>query len=684
MAQGDDVSVLRGTRPATLKDLLTHAQFSKILAAMSASSVGAWVGFVAVTSLVVRLGDTPAAASSAVAGLMIARMLPSVLFGAFAGVLADRIDRKRLMVSADVARGIMYAAMPLLPALWAIFALSFVTECLTLVWTPAKDATVPNLVPRRQLANANSLGLGTTYGTLPLGGIIFTLLAGVGAATGVDYFRDNPEFLPLWLGAGTFLFSAFMVSRLEFRSPARRSRRRFDRSQAGQDIRDGIRFLREHALARAMTFAIVMGFSGVGAVMAVGPIFTRQTLGAGAAGWGILVTSLGIGMAMGMAALGYLSRVLEREILFPVSMLSAAAALFVLAAMPTLALVAAFTVVMGFFVGTTWVTGYTLLQENVADEYRGRTFGTLTVMARLGLFLSLAGFPALAALLGNYELNLGQHRLDLSGTRLALWLAGLVAAFGGASARRRLKHHRLTRPRALGLPARLKATPRRGVFIVFEGVEGAGKGTQVRLAREFLESEGFEVQVTREPGGTEVGERVREVVLDSGSAPIEPRTEALLFAAARAQHVASVIRPALEAGRVVLCDRYIDSSLAYQGVARGLGEPDILNLNVWATQGLFPDQVILLHFEPDQGLSRLGDERDRIESEGYDFMAKVADAYLQIAEEHPERFVVVDAGGSPEQVHAEVRDALLRLLRGRDGEEGGGPTGAAGPIRGVE
>jgi dTMP kinase len=675
----DEVAALRGTRPATLKDLLTHPQFSKLLAAMSVSSLGAWVGFVAVVSLVTRLGDTPREASGAVAGLMIARMLPSVLFGAFAGVLADRIDRKRLMVLADLARGGMYAALPFLPTLWTIFLLSFAIECLSLVWTPARDATVPNVVPRRQLTNANSIGLGTTYGTLPLGGIVFTVLAGVGSTTRIGYLRENPEFVPLWLSAATFLFSAFMVSRLEVRSPAARSRQRLDRSQAGKDIRDGIRFLREHALARAMTISIVLGFSGVGAVMAVGPIFTRQTLGEGAAGWGILVTSLGIGMGLGMAALGYLGRFLEREILFPVSMLSAAAALFVLAAMPTLPLAAVFTVVMGFFVGTTWVTGYTLLQENVADEYRGRTFGTLTVMARFGLFLSLAGFPVLAAVFGTHSLTIGQHRFDLSGTRLALWLAGLVAAFGGLSARRRLKDHRLTRARPLGLPARLKATPRRGVFIVFEGVEGAGKGTQIRLAREFLESEGFEVQVTREPGGTDVGERVRELLLEGGSVPIEPRTEALLFAAARAQHVASVIRPALEEGRVVLCDRYLDSSLAYQGVARGLGEPDILNLNVWATQGLFPDLVILLHFEPDQGLARLGGERDRIESEGADFMAKVADAYLRIAEEHPERFVVIDAGGTPDQVHGEVRDALLRLLRGRDGEPGTSPGGK--PVR---
>src|SRR6266581_1747783 len=189
--------------------------------------------------------------------------------------------------------------------------------------------------------------------------------------------------------------------------------------------------------------------------------------------------------------------------------------------------------------------------------------------------------------------------------------------------------------------------PRKGVFVVFEGVEGAGKGTQLELARQFLEGEGREVVVTREPGGTELGERLRTLLLDPGTGTVEPRTEALLFAASRSQHVATVIRPALEEGKVVLCDRFIDSSLAYQGVARGLGEQDVLTLNAWATQGLFPDLVVLLHMEPGVGLSRAGPEPDRIESEEPAFHARVADAFLRIADEHPERYVVVDGSGTP-------------------------------------
>src|SRR5438105_10650709 len=183
------------------------------------------------------------------------------------------------------------------------------------------------------------------------------------------------------------------------------------------------------------------------------------------------------------------------------------------------------------------------------------------------------------------------------------------------------------------------------------------------MAKAFLEAEGREVQVCREPGGTAVGERVRGVLLDREPGSVEPRTEALLFAAARSQLVSTVIRPALEAGKVVLSDRYVDSSLAYQGAARGLGEQDVLTLNVWATQGLFPDLVILLHLEPDVGAARATGDPDRIESEDAAFHAKVADAYLRIAEEHPERFAVIDAGKPEEEVHVKIREALVRLLR---------------------
>ncbi len=671
----EEVAALRGTKPATLKDLVTHPAFSRLLAAMSISSLGDWVGFVAVTSLVTRVSGSTAAAGLAVGGVMTARMLPAILFGPIAGALVDRVNRKRIMILADIGRGTMYASMAFVHELWAIFLLSFAIECLSLLWTPARDASLPNLVPRRQLANANSIGLVSTYGTLPLGAGIFAVLAAFSSGLGarIPYLGKWPETLPLLLDAGTFAFSAVMVSGIAIPVPLGRAHGRFDVSRMWRDIVDGLQFLREDSIASAMTAGIVIAFASVGAVLAVGPIFVQSTIGATASGWGVVVVAFGIGMAIGMAGTNQLAKFFERDMTFVWALVTAAGALFVLAAMPTLSLVAVVAVWLGAFCGLAWVSGYTLLQENVEDEFRGRTFASLTVLSRLGLFLSLTVFPILSSVYGEHHTaHVGGQPFDFAGTRLALWTAGALALAAGFNTRRLLARHRLSRPQPLALVPKLKRPPASGVFVAFEGVEGAGKGTQIRRLEAYLRDAGRDVLVTREPGGTELGEQIREVLLDPKTGKLDARSEALLFAAARAQTVSSVIRPALSDGKIVICDRYVDSSLAYQGWARGLGETDVLTLNVWATQGLFPDLVVLLHVEPERGLLRSTEAPDRMELEGQDFHAKVADAYLKIAEEHPERFVVIDGDQSPDDVFASVREAVDARIRDREEEMGPG------------
>jgi dTMP kinase len=662
----EEIAALRGTRPATLRNLLRDPAFSRLYRAILVSSLGDWIGFVAVVAMVTRIGAE--SSGFAVSGVMLARLLPSLVFGPFAGVLVDRFDRKRLMVIADVARGAGYATLPLIPHLPWIFGMSFLIECLSLLWTPARDAIIPNLVPRRQLSNANTVALVTGYGTLPLGGVAYTaIIAGATAiGSGVAYLDRNPEALALWLDALTFFFSAWMIRGLPVRRLGRSPRSgRLRPTEAFSDLKEGVTFLKDHPFARAMTIGIVMAFTGAGAVMSVGPIFAQQTLNGSAAAWGILVTAVGVGMALGMVFVGQIHKVVDKDTYFPLAILAGAACLVLVASMPTVTLAALATVLAGAAAGSTWVTGYTLLHENVSDEIRGRVFGTLTVLARLGLFLSLAGFPLLAQALHVFAFQLGVIEVD--GVRMALWVGAGVMIVGGILSRSGLARSRLSRARPLRLFPRLRKTERRGTFIVFEGVEGAGKGTQIRLAREFLEGLGHEVLVTREPGGTELGERLRDSVLDRGES-VDPRAEALLFAASRAQHVTRVIRPALEEGKIVLCDRYLDSSLAYQGTGRGLGEQDVLSLNVWATQGLFPDLVILLHLEPDRGLARIGAEQDRIEAEDESFHAKVADAFLKIADDHPERFRVIPADAPPDVVHTRVREELLRFLQGDEEE----------------
>jgi dTMP kinase len=198
------------------------------------------------------------------------------------------------------------------------------------------------------------------------------------------------------------------------------------------------------------------------------------------------------------------------------------------------------------------------------------------------------------------------------------------------------------------------------VFVTFEGLDGSGKTTQVELLRKALEHEGREVVVTREPGGTELGEHVRDVVLHR-DLEIGPWAEAALFAAARAQLVEAVIAPALARGADVLCDRYIDSSLAYQGIARGLGVERVLDLNLQATRGLLPDRTVLLLVDASESRERTSETWDRIEREDDDFVGKVDRAYRELAELFPSRILAVDGTLDPEQLAQTIRGQLRDL-----------------------
>ena len=222
-----------------------------------------------------------------------------------------------------------------------------------------------------------------------------------------------------------------------------------------------------------------------------------------------------------------------------------------------------------------------------------------------------------------------------------------------------------------------------GLFISFEGLDIAGKTTQVQQAHNYLQERGLRSLVTREPGGTPVGLTIRELVLHGlaafpsvavtggtdvvdSSDDLAPRTEALLYAADRAEHVAQVVRPALERGDIVLCDRYLDSSVAYQAGGRDLSADVIRRLSLWASQGLMPNRTYLLDADPSQSESRLDHEPDRLESAGDDFQQHVRQAFLQLAQKEPDRFLVIDATQSIDQVWQIIQDDLDKLVEGRE------------------
>lgn len=200
------------------------------------------------------------------------------------------------------------------------------------------------------------------------------------------------------------------------------------------------------------------------------------------------------------------------------------------------------------------------------------------------------------------------------------------------------------------------------LFITFEGGEGSGKSSVLRLLAEQFEKEGIPFILTREPGGTPISEQIRNVILDKANTAMDPRTEALLYAASRRQHLAEKVWPALKEGKLVLCDRYLDSSLAYQGGARGLGIDNVLDINMFATEGTFPDLTLLFDIEPSVGLARIaanaGREVNRLDLEKMSFHEGVRKTFHELAERFSERYVVIDASKSLEEVYQAAYNAI--------------------------
>ena len=204
------------------------------------------------------------------------------------------------------------------------------------------------------------------------------------------------------------------------------------------------------------------------------------------------------------------------------------------------------------------------------------------------------------------------------------------------------------------------------MFITLEGPEGSGKTTAVEAAVKKLQKMGYEIVRTREPGGTPIAEQIRNVILDKGNTAMDGRTEALLYAASRRQHLVEKVWPALKEGKIVICDRYLDSSLAYQGGARGLGIDEVLNINLFATENTWPDLTLLFDIKPEIGLARINANADRevnrLDLEKIEFHNKVRDSFLALAKRWPERFVIIDASKSREEVAKDTMEAILSRL----------------------
>ena len=652
---------------AAIRGVLRVTPFRRLWYSTALSSFGDWLGLLATTALATSLVHGYQAQNYALGGVLVVKLLPAIVLGPLAGAFADRFDRRRTMVVSDGIRFGLFLTIPVVHTLVWLLVASFLIECVSLFWLPAKDASVPNLVRRDQIEAANQLSLITTYGLTPvLGAALFSVLSLITnvLARHLDFFRAGPVNLALYFNAATFLVGALVVLFIHEISGHRDGRAAEDQASLFSLLREGAAFVRNSRLIGGLIIGLVGAFAGGGAVIGAGKIFVTS-LGGGNAAYGVLFGSVFVGLGSGLAFGPRIARELSRRRLFGLSIVFAGSCLILTAFMPQAALAMIFVLGVGFGAGVAYLAGMTLMGTEVDDEMRGRVFALLQSLIRVVLILALAAVPFVVAQVGRRRVSIGGLHATVDGTRFVLVAGGLFALAAGLFAYRKMDDRQKVSVWAdLKMSMRGDTSARRrlrsgSVFVAFEGGEGSGKSTQIELLAAALREEGRTVTVTHEPGATRVGAQIRHLLLH-GEDPLTPRAEALLFAADRALHVDTVIRPALEAGEVVLTDRFVDSSLAYQGAGRELSAEDVHRVSRWATGGLRPDLTVLLDIPAAQGLDRARGRgaADKLEGESLAFHDRVRESFRHLAESAPRRYLVVDARSPAEEIAALVLGAV--------------------------
>jgi dTMP kinase len=678
----------RARRVRSEDGVLSIKPFRALWIALSLSSLGDWLSILALTTLAPALTHgSDVAKSSAVGGVWLVTLLPALLLGPIAGAVADRLDRRMTMIVGDVIRGLLFVSIPLFPNLTWIFAAKFLAGIASQFWNPAAAASVPNLVPREKLERANQLSQLMTYGTAPLAAGVFAVLSLVaeGLSKVTPLFHTNNADLALYFNGASYFISAITVYFL----------RQIGKRSAGGEISvpstakaiwEGWRFIRNTPVVRGLVIGMLGAFSAAGVVVGLGYTYITQTLHGGAAGWGLVFAAIFVGMAIGM---GYGTRPFgdfSRRRLFGLSLTASAVPLALIGLVPNLIFVVFMVILLGVLAGIAYPTGFTIVGLEVDDETRGRVFAFFQSTIQVILLMVIAVVPFIAggftaiikAATGSQDVRIAHVEYASAGQNAVLLLAAVIVAYVGIKSYRDmddrkgvpLREDLLAAVRGeefapvpgAASPNGRAAPASRGLFLAFEGGEGTGKTTQARLTAIWLREQGYDVETTQEPGATKVGMRLRALLLDTAHTGMSPHAEALMYAADRAEHVASVIEPALARGAIVITDRYIDSSLAYQGAGRGLRTAEIAQLNSWATGGRTPDLTILLDMPPEAGLGRRARSADRLEAEPPEFHRRVRAGFLALARAEPSRYLVVDATRPVEEVSREIKDRIREIL----------------------
>jgi dTMP kinase len=643
-----------------VRAVLAIPAFRRLWLVTAVSATGDWLSLLALSALATQLATGYQAQSFALGGVVATKLLPALLLGPLAGALADKFDRRRVMVVCDVLRCGLFLSIPLVGSLWWLLVATLLIEICALFWIPAKDASVPNLLRRPdQVETANQLALVMTYGVAVITASgLFTVISGLGGFLPGSTPEISTAYVALFLNGLAYLLTATTVW---FRIPEISGRPQHRRDAAPglfALLGDGARFVASTPLVRGLVIGIVGAFTAGGIVVGSATLYAAS-LGGGNAAYGMLFIAVFVGLALGMGAAPRLALRLPHNRLFGTAIVAAGCALVLVALAPHLTVAIAAVGLVGGCAGIAFLTGLTIIGSQVADEVRGRIVAFVQSIVRLTLLGSMALVPLLVGLVSARTVDVFGYPFHIDGTRVVMLAGGAVAAVVGMLAYRQMDDRR-TEPLLPDLLAALHRGVRRsgsGVLIAVEGATPRETAVQAERLVETLRERGYEVVAA--------GPEQLRTELMAPAAIAGGRARALAEAAARADLVERVVRPALDSGAVVVADRFLASPLVQLGVAADrnhaeLDARDLESLAAFATGRLRPDVSVLLDRAPVTPVDD-PDATGPLPLPGEEHL-RVRRLLTRMAAAEPHRYVVVDADGTVADVADRVLAGLTPVL----------------------
>jgi dTMP kinase len=650
-----------------VRGVLAIPSFRRLWLVTALASTGDWLSLLALSALATQLTTTYQAQSFALGGVVATRLLPALLFGPIAGVLADRFDRRTVMVVCDLARFGLFFSIPLVGSLWWLFAATFLIEICSMFWIPAKDSSIPNLLRRPdQVETANQLSLAMTYGVAVLTASgLFTAVSWIGRLVGETPSATTTVYIALMINGSGYLLTAATVGlripEISGRSPGR-TRDRGDGLLVL--LRDGARFVGATPLVRGLVIGIVGAFAAGGAVIALAKLYATS-LGGGDAAYGMLFVSVFIGMAAGMGANTTLARRLPHNRLFGAAIVAAGLSLVLAALAPHLFVALIAAALVGCCAGVAFLTGLTIIGAQVANEVRGRVVAFVQSIVRLDLLASMSVVPLAVGLVQTRVITVFGYTAHVDGTRTVLGAAGVIASLVGVLAYHQMDDRRCEPllPDLLGALRRGTRRPGAGTLIAVEGATAAESAEQARRLADWLRAQGHRVS---QPGRS-IHSALGPLV---GATFSSTRARALAEAAVRADVVEREVWPALRAGETVVMDRFLAMPLVQFDSPNELDSHELDSLTSWATGRLLPDLTVLLDRAPALGPPLSGPRQALAMGEEHVRMQRWL---TRLAAAEPHRYVVVDADATPDVIAERIREGVQPLLR-RTGGVGDRPV----------